>query len=386
MSASLFVPLLAATVAACAQPAPPVDLPAPGDTVAFAVETVAENLDHPWSLAFLPGGDRLVTERPGRLRLIRDGQLVAEPIAGTPAVWARGQGGLLEVAPHPQFAENRLLYISYSKPSEDGRTATTALMRAKLDGMQLVDAQELFVAEAWSRAGQHFAGRIVFDGKGHLFLSVGDRGAPPSGDLERHPAQDPSNHQGTILRFNEDGSVPADNPFVGREGFRPEIWSYGHRNPPGLAMDAATGTLYDTEHGPRGGDELNRIEPGKNYGWPVITYGINYSGTPITEERTRPGMEQPLHYWVPSIATSGLVIYRGDAFPAWRGHALVGGLAGEQIAHVVLDGGKATATEVLLQKQLGRVRDLRTGPDGAVYVVVDTDGAGRSIVKLVPTR
>src|SRR5690606_13840608 len=229
----------------------------------FRVVTVADGLQHPWSIAFLPGGDMLVTERPGRLRVVRNGVLQPEPIEGVPAVRARGQGGLLDVVPHPDFASNRLLYLTYSKPNEDGSQGTTAVARGRLEGNRLVDVQDIFVAKAWSTGGKHVGSRLAFDGRGHIFFSVGDRAAPPvRATVEQHPAQDPSNHQGTIIRLNEDGSVPADNPFVNREGVLPEIWSYGHRNPQGLAIHPETGDVWANEHGPRGGDELNLVRPG----------------------------------------------------------------------------------------------------------------------------
>lgn len=311
----------------------------------------------------------LVTERPGRLRLIRGGNLVATPLQGVPEVWAEGQGGLLEVALHPDFATNRYVYLTYSKPGPDG--ATTALARGRLsdDATRLEGVQDLFVADAVTNRGVHFGSRLAFDDQGYLFMTVGERGV-------MEDAQDRSNHQGTILRLNDDGTAPSDNPFVGQDGVHPEIWAYGIRSPQGLAFHPETGVLWETEHGPRGGDELNVIEPGRNYGWPVITYGINYNGEPIGDSLTAaPGMEQPVHYWVPSIATSGLTIYDGDRFPAWRGSAFVGGLAGTQLARVSLDGRSATGVEVLLADLGQRIRDVRTGPDGFIYLLVDSGRA-----------
>jgi glucose/arabinose dehydrogenase len=349
------------------------------------VVPVADELRFPLSMAFLPNGDLLVAEKEGRLRRVVNGVVSPTSIGGVPAVMSDGQGGLHEVALHPDFASNALVYLAYAKATGGGR-ATTALVRGRLEGDALVDVQELFVAQTNSTAGQHFGGRIAFDGAGHLFLSVGDRGASPSGDLERHPSQDRSNHQGTIVRLTLDGGVPADNPFVGQPGVLPEIWSYGHRNPQGLAFDAATGSLWETEHGPRGGDELNLVLPGRNYGWPVITYGRNYSGTSITSETAREGMEQPVTYWVPSIATSGLLLYTGDAFPAWRGNLFVGGLAGEQLARVSLNGTAKAGEETLLRGVVGRIRDVRQGPDGFVYLALDRNGGPGTIVRLEPAR
>ena len=351
--------------------------------VDFRVVPVADGLRYPLSMAFLPDGSLLVAEKHGALRHVRDGVVSPTPIAGTPQVYSGGQGGLHEVALHPEFASNGLVYLAYAKGTDGGR-ATTALARGRLDGDSLRDVRELFVARTDSRAGQHFGGRIAFDGAGHLFLSIGDRGASPSGDLERHPAQDRSNHQGTIVRLTLDGDVPPDNPFVNTPGVLPEIWSYGHRNPQGLVYDASTGTLWETEHGPRGGDELNVVRAGANYGWPVITYGRNYSGTSITSERERAGMEQPVTYWVPSIATSGLLCYTGDAFAAWRGNLFVGGLAGEQLARVSVEGTRKTGEETLLRGAVGRIRDVRQGPDGFIYLALDRDGGPGTIVRLEP--
>ncbi len=348
----------------------------------YRIETVVDGLVNPWSIAFLPGGDMLVTERPGRLRMVRDGRLVDAPVRGVPEVFARGQGGLMDVVPHPDFASNRLLYITYSKPVGDG--STTALIRGRLDGGRLTDVEELF--EANSQGAGHYGSRIAFDGNGHVFVTVGDRQAPPRGDLESHPAQDRSNHHGTVVRLHEDGSVPSDNPFVGQSGVRPEIWTWGHRNPQGLSIDR-DGRVWITEHGPQGGDELNLVEPGNNYGWPVVGYGVNYgSGSAIHEGTMREGMTHPTHVWVPSIATSGLLYYTGDAFPAWQGHLLAGGLGGQQIALLTMDGDEVVKEETLVLG-LGRVRDVRQGPDGFIYVAVeDRRGAPTRVVRLVPVR
>ncbi|MEQ1858020.1 MAG: PQQ-dependent sugar dehydrogenase, partial [Longimicrobiales bacterium] len=261
----------------------------------FRVVTVAEGLEHPWSIGFLPGGDILVTERPGRLRIIRDGRLLAAPVEGLPAVFAVGQGGLLDVVPHPEFATNRLVYLTYSKPL-GGQESTTAVIRGRLENDRLTNVEEIF--EAQTRGRGHYGSRLAFDGQGHLFVSVGERMAAPNLG-EAHPAQDFSNHHGTINRLFDDGRVPPDNPFVGREGIRPEIWSKGHRNPQALAIHPVTGQLWEAEHGPQGGDELNLIEPGNNYGWPVIGFGVNYgSGSAIHEGTSREGMERPVHVWV----------------------------------------------------------------------------------------
>lgn len=335
----------------------------------YRVTTVVEGLRHPWGMAFLPDGSILVTERGGALRIVRDGVLDPEPVSGVPdGVHARGQGGLLDVAIHPAFEENRLVYLTYAKADRGGE-ATTALARGRLEGRRLADLQDIFVADAWARGGVHFGSRLVFDGDGYLYMTVGERG-------ESREAQNLSNHQGTTLRLADDGSAPEDNPFVGRADALPEIFTWGNRSPQGLAIHPVTGELWQTEHGPRGGDELNRLRAGANYGWPTITWGIDYDGTPVSDLTHKPGMEQPFFYWVPSIATSGLAIYGGDAFPRWKGSAFVGGLAGAQLARVDMDGPGPPSVEVLLGGLGARIRDVREGPDGLLYVLVDAaDGA-----------
>ena len=348
----------------------------------YRVVPVVDGLVRPWSLAFLPGGDMLITEKPGRLRIVRDGNLLDDAVAGLPPIHAEGQGGLLDVVPHPDFAENGWLYLSYSKPLEDDES-TTAVIRGRLDGNRLVDVEELF--EADSRGRGHYGSRLAFDGEGHLFITIGDRQVTPAGDLEAHPAQDLSKHHGVVVRLNEDGSVPSDNPYVGKDGARPEIWSYGHRNAQGLAVDPENGNVWITEHGPQGGDELNLIAPGVNYGWPVIGYGVNYrTGSAIHDATHRDGMEQPEKVWVPSTGVSGLALYRGDAFPNWRGHLLAGGLSGQRIDLLELDGTEVIREEILV-RGIGRVRDVRIGPDGFVYIALDDrDGAETGIVRLEP--
>lgn len=349
----------------------------------YRVVPVAEGLEHPWSIAFLPGGDMLITERPGRLRIVRHGTLLPDPVPGVPEVFARGQGGLLDVVPHPDFASNRLLYLSFSKPYADGNGATTAVVRGRFEDDRLTDVEEVF--EAVARGAGHYGSRLAFDGKGYLFITAGDRQVPSRGDLEAHPAQDLSNHHGTINRIHDDGRVPTDNPFVNQEGARPEIWSYGHRNPQGLVIHPETGDIWATEHGPQGGDELNLIRPGVNYGWPVIGYGVNYrSGSVIHIGTHREGMESPIHFWVPSIATSGLLIYTGDRFPQWRGNLFVGGLAGQQLARLTMDGQSVVIEETLVHG-MGRIRDVRQGPDGYIYLAIDDRQGGLTpVVRLEP--
>jgi aldose sugar dehydrogenase len=272
----------------------------------FRVVTVVDGLAHPWGMAFLPGGDILVTERPGRLRLVRNGKLQREPVGGVPEVWARGQGGLLDVALHPAFATNRLVYLSYSKPGPRG--ATTAVARGRFEDGRLTAVEDIFVADAWSENRIHFGSRLVFDRDGLLFVTVGDRG-DDTGLGTRQRAQNLGDHAGSTLRLHDDGRVPDDNPFVGREGARPEIWSYGHRNAQGMTLHPETGAIWQHEHGPRGGDEVNVIRRGANYGWPVVTHGINYIGTKISDQREGAGIEKSLLVWVPSIAPSGMAFY-----------------------------------------------------------------------------
>ena len=356
----------------------------------YRVVTVAEGLLRPYSMAWLPGGDMLVTEMPGQLRIVRDGQLLPEAVPGVPEVFYTGQGGLFEVIPHPNFSENRWIYLSYAK--EEGDTSVTALVRGRLENDRLSNVVEIFSPQA---AGfGHYGGKIVFDDEGYLFLTLGERQAPARGDLTAHPAQDLSNHHGVIVRLNDDGSVPDDNPFVGQAGALPEIWSYGHRSPQGLVIHPETGDLWESEHGPQGGDELNLIEPGNNYGWPVIGRGTNYGsiGSPIHGAIGQQGMEQPVHFWVPSIAASGLMVYTGDKFPMWHGSIISGALAGEQLARLHMsDDYREVIVEETLAYGMGRIRDVRQGPDGYIYLAIsDGNGAGRGdfqpteIVRLEP--
>lgn len=351
----------------------------------YRVVTVTEGLVHPWSMTWLPNGDMLVTERPGRLRIVRGGRLLAEPVAGLPAIRAGGQGGLLDVVLHPNFATNRFIYISYAKPNADDSQGTTAVIRGRWENDRLVNVEEIFEAKAWTGGRGHHGSRLAFDRDGYLFITVGDRQAPPSGNLEAHPAQDLLTHHGTTLRLHDDGRVPADNPFVGRTDALAEIWSYGHRNAQGMAVHPVSNDVWQNEHGPQGGDELNLIQAGKNYGWPVVGYGVNYrSGSAIHAATLREGMENPVHIWVPSIATSGLLVYTGDAFPGWRGNLFVGGMAGQQLARLTLDGQRVVNEETLAQN-MGRIRDVRQGPDGFIYLAIDDRGGAPSVlVRLEP--
>jgi len=341
----------------------------------FTIVTLVSGLEHPWSMAWLPDGRMLVTERPGRLRVVsRDFKLDPRPVGGLPKIAAQGQGGLLDVALHPQYAQNGWIYLAYAGYGDGGWS--TELMRAKLKDHVLVEQQVLFRLEPRSRAGQHFGARIVFDGKGHVFLTLGDRG-------DRDRAQDLGDHAGSVIRLREDGSVPTDNPFVKRPGARPEIFSWGNRNVQGAALHPKTGELWTHEHGPQGGDEVNIIRSGRNYGWPVATFGREYgTGFRIGEGTQRPGMEPPLHIWVPSIAPSGMAFYAGDRFPAWRGSLLVGALQFPRLTRLELDGDKVVREEVLLKRDPGRVRDVRVGPDGYVYLL--TDAPNGVLVRLEP--
>ncbi|HEY0335012.1 MAG TPA: PQQ-dependent sugar dehydrogenase [Stenotrophomonas sp.] len=331
------------------------------------VRELATGLAHPWGLALLPDGGFLVTERVGTLRRIgADGQ-VSAPLAGVPAVFARGQGGLLDVALAPDFAQTRHLYLSYAEPGEGG-LAGTAVARAVLGDEGLEQVEVIYRQVPKVDTENHFGSRLAFDGQGHLFISQGER-------TLRSMSQALDKLQGKLVRLNLDGSVPADNPFVGTDGARPEIWSYGHRNSQGLAFDPRSGKLWETEHGPRGGDEINLPEPGRNYGWPLITYGIDYSGQPIAEAigQSREGLEQPWHYWPKSPGVSGLAFYTGHPGSAWNDSLFVGSLAERNLIRLSLEGDRIAGEERLLGELSQRVRDVRVGADGKVYVLTDED-------------
>ncbi len=344
---------------------------------AFRVVTLVGGLAYPWSLAFLPDGRMLVTERPGRLRIVsQDFRLDPRPVDGVPQVATAGQGGMFDVVLHPKYAENGWIYLSYSGPGDGGWG--TELMRAKLDGHRLTQQQVLFRLEPKSRTGQHFGGRIVFDRQGHVYLTLGDRG-------EKERAQKLDDHAGSVIRLHDDGRVPADNPFVWRAGAKPEKFTLGNRNMQGAALHPKTGELWTHEHGPQGGDEINVMRAGRNYGWPVITYGVNYGiGTRIGEGTHKPGMEQPLYKWVPSIAPSGMAFYEGDKFPGWRGNLLVGALKDQMLVRLELDGEKVSKEERLIKNAIGRIRDVRVGSDGYVYLL--TDEANGVLARLEPVQ
>ena len=332
---------------------------------AVRVNVLTRGLSHPWSLTFLPDGRMLVTERRGRLYYVgADGALDPTPITGLPeTVTKKGQGGLHDVAPHPEFPRNRLVYFAYAGRGDGGYG--TELARGRLEGHRLTGVEVLFRALPKLRGGRHFGGRIVFDGAGHVFLTLGDRG-------DRPRAQDLGDHAGSIIRLTEDGRVPADNPFVSAPGARPEIFTLGNRNVQGAAIHPWTGALWTHEHGPQGGDEVNVVRAGANYGWPVVTYGRSYgSGAKIGEGTHKEGMAPPLHQWTPSIAPSGMAFYDGDEFPGWRGSLLVGSLKFRLLARLEFEGDRFVREERMLEDAIGRVRDVRVGPDGLVYLLSD---------------
>jgi glucose/arabinose dehydrogenase len=340
-------------------------------------ETVVSGVVHPWALAFLPDGRLLITERPGRMRIAgRDGKLTP-PLKNVPKVFASGQGGLLDVVLDRNFAQNKTIYFCYAEPVGSG--ARTAMARAALAEDRLDDVAVIFHQAGPLSHSNHFGCRIAQSADGNLFLTMGEH------FTDRDEAQKLTSHLGKIVRIKPDGTVPDDNPFVGRKDAKPEIWSYGHRNAQGATIHPMTGKLWEHEHGPRGGDEVNIPQPGKNYGWPVICYGVNYDGTPVGSGKSEmPGMEQPIKYWVPSIAPSGMAFYEGDLFPAWKGILFVGALAGQMLVRLTLDGEKITGEERLLRELRERIRDVRVGPDGALYLITDSN-SGR-ILRVAPAK
>lgn len=353
----------------------------PSSAGPLGVETIAAGLEHPWSLAFLPDGRMLVTERPGRLRIVSRSGTISAPVAGVPPVYASGQGGLLDIVLAPDFASSGQVYFSYAEPREGASGTTVARARLVEDGgdARLENVTVVFRQQPAASGGSHYGSRLVFARDGTLFVTLGDRYSL------REQAQKLSSHIGKIVRIMPDGAVPEDNPFRARNDARPEIWSYGHRNVQGAALDPASGRLWTIEHGARGGDELNRPEAGKNYGWPVITYGRDYSGATIGEGTARAGMEQPVKYWDPSFAPSGLAFYTGDLMPGWRGDLFTGGLSGTRLVRLKLDAARETVVEeeVLLRDLGERIRDVRQGPDGALWLLTDDPDNGR-LLRLAP--
>ncbi len=371
--------MVALCIAATQVAAATIDAPPPSTQSKVKVETFATGLEHPWGMQFLPDGRLLVTERPGRMRLIgKDGKLSPPITKGVPEVAAVGQGGLLDVLLSPDFEKSGIIYFSYGEPLEDGKNRT-AVARAKLvpegDGARLDDLKVIFRQEPAAKSGHHFGSRLVWAKDGTLFVTTGDRNSL------RKEAQNPANTVGKIVRINADGTPAADNPKL--PGWSPEVWSIGHRSVQGAALRPGSDQLYTLEHGPQGGDELNHPEAGKNYGWPIITYGAEYgSGAKIGEGTAKDGLEQPVYYWVPSIAVSQLAFYDGDLFPGWKGNALVGALAGTQVQRLVLDGDKVVAAEPLLEDQGKRIRDVRQGPDGAIWLL--TDDTSGEVLRVTP--
>lgn len=369
--------LLVVITAASAQEAPTFE----SSAGRLSVELVAGGLDHPWAIQFLPDGRLIVTERSGNIRIIRNGQL-SEPVAGVPEVYKRGQGGLLDIALASDFESSGRIYLSYAEPAESAglqRGAGTAVMSARLvlegESGRLEEQSVIFRMNKFTTSDRHFGSRIVIGKDGNLFVTLGERG-------ESERAQDVSDLAGAVVRIAPDGSVPADNPRL--EGWAAELWSKGHRNPQGATLRESDGALFIVEHGARGGDEVNMPQAGRNYGWPVITYGVDYSGARIGEGTEKPGLEQPLFYWDPSISPSGLDFYDGGLFPEWQGDLLSGGLSGEVMVHLSVEGDRITGEEWLFEGQLGRVRDVRTGPDGAIYLAIDSDNG--QILRVMPAK
>ncbi|SHG42347.1 PQQ-dependent sugar dehydrogenase [Winogradskyella jejuensis] len=339
--------------------------------VNYKAETVVPDLSIPWGFVFLPDGAILVTEKTGELIHFKDGKKTQ--IEGLPEVYVRGQGGLLDIELHPDYSSNGWIYMTHASKDGEGDGGNTALIRAKLEGNKLTNVERLYKAGPNSRRGQHFGSRIEFDNDGYLYFSVGDRG-----NRDENP-QDITRDCGKIYRLNDDGSIPKDNPFVDKKNAKTAIFSYGHRNPQGMAKHPTTGKIWVNEHGPKGGDEINIVQKGKNFGWPVISYGVNYSGTRFTDITAKEGMEQPLFYWVPSIAPSGMAFVTSDKYPDWNGNVLVGSLKFEYLERLVLENNKVVKREKLLEG-MGRVRDVHEGPDGFIYVAIEN----RGIVKIVP--
>ena len=373
--------IFTATIVACgtASPQGPAQRsPTPNSTAGVVrTETVAQGLEHPWGLAFLPDGRMLVTERPGRLRIVSPNGTLSAPLGGVPTVVARGQGGLLDVTLDPRFAENRMVYLSFAESGEGG-TSGTAVARGRLGEGQLENVQVIYRQRPKLSGAGHFGSRIVFGRDGTIFVTQGDRQA------YRDSAQSLTAGMGKIMRVNTDGTVPRDNPFVGRAGVQPEIWSYGHRNVQGAALHPETGQLWTAEHGAAGGDELNNPQAGKNYGWPVITYGRDYSGVRIGEGTEKAGMEQPVYYWDPVIAASGMVFYTGDSLPGWKGSLFVGSMTPGALVRLVLENGRVVKEERYLGDLRERFRDIQQGPDGFLYAV--TDSSNGRVLRIVPVR
>jgi glucose/arabinose dehydrogenase len=363
--------VLSFIVLSCHAQPNPNDVTLQEEVVNYTFETVADGIPIPWGMAWLPDGSMLITEKSGILYHLKNGSKTE--IKNVPEVYIRGQGGLLDIVLHPDYDKNGWVYITYASTEGGGEGGNTKLIRAKLENESLVQIESLYKCEGNTTKGQHFGSRIVFDNEGYLYFSAGERGA------EFVNPQDITRDNGKIYRLHADGRIPADNPFVGKTGAKEAIYSYGHRNPQGLAKNPTTGAIWDQEHGPKGGDEINIIKKGANYGWPVVTYGIDYDGTIISEKTQKPGIEDPIYYWVPSIAPCGMTFVTSDIYPAWKGHLLVGSLKFQYLELVKLDGDKIIGRQKIAT-DIGRVRNVAQGPDGFVYLGVE----GKGILKIIP--
>lgn len=374
--------LLGVASAGVAQDTPIAPIAEAPPVTGWRAETVISDLEHPWAVAWLPDGAMLITERSGRMSVFNaDGSVRVDSIPGLPQIAQIGQGGLMDVSLHPDFANNRLVYFTYAEGNREANR--TVLARAEFDGQKLSSVETLFHVSQWKPGGQHFGSRILWLPDGTLLVSVGDGGNPPvmvEGELSRYKAQKLSSHLGKTIRLNADGTVPSDNPFVGREGALPEIWTYGHRNIQGMAIEPESGRVWATEHGARGGDELNLLRKGENYGWHLVTYSREYAGGKISDRRTAPGMVDPLVVWTPCIAPSGLAFYTGDAFPQWQGDLFAGGLVLRQVRRIVLEDGKVVGHQTMQFDD--RIRDVRQGPDGFLYLL--TDETNGKLIRIVP--
>lgn len=368
---TLVLPLIGAALASV--PAQAVEVIEPSR---YQVTEIATGLDHPWGMAFLPDGSMLVTERNAGLRVIRDGVLLPDPVANVPPTFVSGQGGLLDVVLHPDFAQNQTIYLTYSSGDDSASATTVARARYDAAANALLDVMVIFAVYPTKDTPQHYGGRMVFLPDGTFVLTLGD------GFDFREQAQKLDSDLGKFVRLNADGSIPADNPFLGRDGARPEIFTYGHRNPQAIVFNPLDGRIYAHEHGPKGGDEINLIEGGRNYGWPAITYGLDYSGAMITPYTELPGMEQPLHVWTPSIAPAGMSVYTGDLFAGWKGDLIVAALVSTDLRRIDMEGGKVVGEYSLLSEREERLRDVRMAPDGALYVLTDEDDG--KVLRVVP--
>ena len=340
---------------------------------AFTVDTLYTKLRNPWGMTWLPDGRALVTERSGEILVFKDDKFTGQKLEGLPPVYVKGQGGMMDIQLHPRYRENGWIYIAYAKPGTGG--GSTTIIRAKLNGNKLQNLEEIYQTKPLSASGAHFGCRIIFDKDGYLYFSIGERGDKPN-------AQNLSNDLGKIHRLHDDGRIPKDNPFVGKAGAKESIWSYGHRNPQGLVYDAQNNRIWSHEHGPKGGDELNLIQKGKNYGWPVVTYGVDYSGEIISKYQEKEGIQKPVHYWVPSIGPCGMTLVTSDRYPGWKGTLLIGALALTHVSHVKLNGTQFAGEEKLLQN-IGRVRNVAQSPDGYIYVLTEGNGL---MIKLLPPK